>query len=122
MKKIKGKKAFTIVELVIVIAVIAILLLVSLLIISNTVKLALHERQDEIAIMKMVGATNGFENALFYVGRLLLSSLVASLGTVYIAAYSLANNLNNFGWTMLGAFTVTSMTVVGQCIGADETQ
>ena len=42
------------------IAVIAILLLVSLLIISNTVKLAMYDRRDEIAIMKMVGATNGF--------------------------------------------------------------
>ena len=42
------------------IAIIAVLLVVSLLIISNTVKLAMHERRDEIAIMKMVGATNGF--------------------------------------------------------------
>ena len=42
------------------IAVIAVLLLVSLLIISNTVKLAMYDRRDEIAIMKMVGATNGF--------------------------------------------------------------
>ena len=42
------------------VALIAVLLVVSLLIISNTVKLAMHERRDEIAIMKMVGATNGF--------------------------------------------------------------
>ena len=42
------------------IAVIAILLVVSLLIISNTVKLAMYDRKDEIAIMKMVGATNAF--------------------------------------------------------------
>ena len=41
-------------------AVIAVLLVVSLLIISNTVKLGMHERRDEISIMKMVGATNGF--------------------------------------------------------------
>ena len=41
-------------------AVIAVLLLVSLLIISNTVKLSMYDRRDEIAIMKMVGATNGF--------------------------------------------------------------
>ena len=41
-------------------AVIAVLLVVSLLIISNTVKLAMYDRKDEIAIMKMVGATNGF--------------------------------------------------------------
>ena len=42
------------------IAIIGILLIVSLLIISNTVKLAMYDRRDEIAIMKMVGATNGF--------------------------------------------------------------
>ena len=42
------------------VAIISILLVISLLIISNTVKLAMHDRQDEIAIMKMVGATNGF--------------------------------------------------------------
>ena len=41
-------------------AVIAVLLVVSLLIISNTVKLAMYDRKDEISIMKMVGATNGF--------------------------------------------------------------
>lgn len=67
-----------------------------------------------------VGTTNGFENALFYVGRLLVSTLIASLGTVYIAAYSLASSLNNFGWTMIAAYSTTAMTVVGQCIGAGE--
>ena len=41
-------------------AIIAVLLVVSLLIISNTVKLAMYDRRDEISIMKMVGATNGF--------------------------------------------------------------
>ncbi|MCD7755625.1 MAG: permease-like cell division protein FtsX [Firmicutes bacterium] len=45
---------------VVSIAIVAVLLLVSLLIISNTVKLAMYGRRDEIAIMKMVGATNGF--------------------------------------------------------------
>lgn len=37
-----------------------ILLLVSLFIITNTIKLATFNRRDEIAIMKMCGATNGF--------------------------------------------------------------
>lgn len=37
-----------------------ILLIVSIFIISNTVKLAMFARREEIAIMKMVGATNGF--------------------------------------------------------------
>ena len=49
------------------VAVIAVLLVVSLLIISNTVKLAMYDRKDEIAIMKMVGATNSFIRLPFVV-------------------------------------------------------
>ena len=39
---------------------IAILFVVSVFIIANTIKLTTFDRRDEIAIMKMVGATNGF--------------------------------------------------------------
>ena len=46
---------------------IAVLLMVSLLIISNTVKLGMYDRRDEIAIMKMVGATNSFIRLPFVV-------------------------------------------------------
>ena len=42
------------------IVIIAVLLVVSLFIISNTVKLAMYDRRDEIGIMKMVGATDRF--------------------------------------------------------------
>ena len=49
------------------VGVIGVLLVISLLIISNTVKLALYDRKDEIAIMKMVGATNGFIRLPFVV-------------------------------------------------------
>ena len=52
--------------------VIVALLLVSLLIISNTVKLAMASKRDEIAIMKMVGATNGFIRFPFVVQGFLL--------------------------------------------------
>ena len=41
-------------------AIIVGLFIVSIFIISNTVKLALYDRKEEIAIMRMVGATNGF--------------------------------------------------------------
>ena len=60
-------------------AVIAILLVVSLLIISNTVKLAMYDRQNEIAIMKMVGATNGFIRFPFVVEGFLLGIIGAAL-------------------------------------------
>ena len=45
---------------VICLALIAVLFVVSMFIISNTIKLTTFDRRDEIAIMKMVGATNGF--------------------------------------------------------------
>ena len=61
------------------IAVIAVLLVVSLLIISNTVKLAMSDRKDEIAIMKMVGATNGFIRLPFVVEGFTLGVLGAAM-------------------------------------------
>ena len=59
--------------------VIGVLLVVSLLIISNTVKLAMYDRREEIAIMKMVGATNGFIRMPFVVEGFVLGMLGAGL-------------------------------------------
>ena len=59
--------------------IIAILLVVSLLIISNTVKLAMYDRKNEIAIMKMVGATNGFIRFPFVVQGFCLGIIGAGL-------------------------------------------
>ena len=56
-------------------AIVVVLLVVSLLIISNTVKLAMYDRKDEIAIMKMVGATNGFIRLPFVVEGFTLGML-----------------------------------------------
>ena len=61
------------------VAVIAILLVVSLLIISNTVKLAMYDRKDEISIMKMVGATNAFIRLPFQVEGFTLGMVGAAL-------------------------------------------
>ena len=61
------------------VAVIVVLLIVSLLIISNTVKLAMYDRKDEIAIMKMVGATNGFIRLPFVVEGFVLGMLGATV-------------------------------------------
>ena len=60
-------------------AIIAVLLVVSLLIISNTVKLAMYDRKDEIAITKMVGATNGFIRLPFVVEGFSLGMMGAIL-------------------------------------------
>ena len=53
-------------------ALIAILLIVSVFIMSNTIKLTTFDRRDEIAIMKMVGATDSFIRWPFVYEGLLL--------------------------------------------------
>ena len=45
---------------VVCVALIVVLFVVSVFIISNTIKLTTFDRREEIAIMRMVGATNGF--------------------------------------------------------------
>ena len=67
---------------VVCVALIAILFVVSVFIVSNTIKLTTFDRRDEIAIMRMVGATNGFIRWPFvYEGFMvgLLSAVVAFL-------------------------------------------
>ncbi|MGE4484568.1 MAG: permease-like cell division protein FtsX [Oscillospiraceae bacterium] len=54
------------------IALVAVLVIISLFIISNTIKLTTIERKEEIAIMKMVGATNSFIRCPFCVEGLIL--------------------------------------------------
>lgn len=65
------RNVVSIVSLVLV----AILLTISLFIMSNTIKLTTFERRDEIAIMKMVGATSGFIRCPFIVEGLILGML-----------------------------------------------
>ena len=80
---------------IISIALIAILLLVSVFIISNTIKLTTFDRRDEIAIMKMVGATNGFIRWPFvYEGLLLgLFSAVIAFGLQWLLYTAVARGI-----------------------------
>lgn len=57
------------------VAIIIVLTVVSVFIISNTIKLVMYDRQGEIAIMKMVGATNGFIRFPFIIQGVILGVL-----------------------------------------------
>ena len=68
-------KGFTTIQKVLNVAsaaIIIVLLVVSLFMISNTIKLAMYDRRDEIAIMKMVGATNRFIRFPYFVEGFLI--------------------------------------------------
>ena len=65
---------------VVCVVLIAVLFLVSVFIIANTIKLTTFDRRDEIAIMKMVGATNGFIRWPFVYEGFLLGLFSAVIG------------------------------------------
>lgn len=103
--------------------VIAVLLLVSLFIISNTVRITMFSRRLEIRIMKSVGATRWFIRWPFMVEGMMLgilSGLIALglVGGIYylvvrsfkdMLSFLLRDGFVNFGdyvWTLLVAFVV----------------
>ena len=88
------------------VAVISVLLVVSLLIISNTVKLAMYDRRDEIAIMKMVGATNGFIRLPFVVEGFSLGMIGAALafGAEWAMYDALVTKINTVDTLQLFSF------------------
>ena len=88
------------------IAIIAVLLVVSLLIISNTVKLAMYDRKDEIAIMKMVGATNAFIRLPFQVEGFTLGMLGAAMafGLEWLMYDALVQKVNTVDSLQLFSF------------------
>ena len=61
------------------VAIILVLLVVSLFMISNTIKLAMYDRRDEIAIMKMIGATNRYIRFPYFVEGFLIGLISAAV-------------------------------------------
>ena len=82
---------------IISVALIAILLLVSVFIISNTIKLTTFDRRDEIAIMKMVGATDSFIRWPFVFEGLLLGlcGAVVAFGLQWLLYEAVANGIGS---------------------------
>lgn len=83
---------------VVSLVLIVVLLFVSLLIISNTVKMAMADRKNEIAIMKMVGATNGFIRLPFVVQGFTLGMLGAAIafGAEWFLYDAMAGKINAY--------------------------
>lgn len=101
---------------VVSVALIAILLVISIFIISNTTKLATFDRREEIAIMKMVGATNSFIRWPFVFQGFILGIFAALLAFFILwSGYSLLGN-----WIMDstagGLITVISFSAFAQNI------
>lgn len=65
-----------------------------------------------------IGLPNGVENGMFHFGRLILTSLISSLGTASIVANAIGNTVGNFQICAATAVGLGLTTVASQCIGA----
>ena len=86
---------------------IAMLVFVSIFIMTNTIKLATFGRREEIAIMKMVGAANGFIRMPFIIEGLVLGMLGG--GLAFIAVWGLYNVITG---KLVGTLTGNFISVV----------
>ena len=90
------------------VAIIAILLAVSIFLISNTVTMGITVRREEIAIMKYIGAKDGFVRAPFVIEGLIIGAVGAVIPLVLLyfmydkaityimTKFSLLNNIVDF--------------------------
>jgi len=72
-------------------------LVATLFIVANTVRLVLYSRQEEIAIMRLVGATDRFIKFPFYIQGLALGGVGGMIGMsgLYIAFYFISQKFHN---------------------------
>ncbi len=127
LEKIKGvdkvsaafelAKGFTMIKDIVIAAsvvIAAVLMFVTLVIIFNTVKLATNERREEIAIMKMVGATNGFIRCPFVVEGMTLgfTGALAALGIEWLLYDTLMDKISKMDTLKMFKFVPFSEMLV----------
>ncbi|MBR6743496.1 MAG: ABC transporter permease [Clostridia bacterium] len=98
--------------------IIAILLIISLVIVSNTIRVTMYSRKLEISIMKAVGATKSFIRLPFIIEGMTIGLVSAglSMGIVYfcyrVATESIKNN-GTFGMMEVIGFSSVWHLVLG---------
>ena len=112
------------------IAAVAFLAVVSMLIITNTIRVTMHSRQLEISIMKSVGATNAFIRLPFFIEAMVLGLVSGGCAcAIILPVYeAVANGVSGvltffqpistasvFWWVIIGALSVG--VLFGLCAG-----
>jgi putative MATE family efflux protein len=67
-----------------------------------------------------IGIPCGMENGMFYLGRIIVVGMVASLGTASIAANSVAGTIIMFQVMPGMAVTLGTTVVIARCVGAND--
>jgi len=109
--------------------------LLSRMIASLTIFLLLQNKQNPLRVRQLsdlkpdpdllkkilaIGIPNSVESGIFQFGKLILQSLVSTLGTTSIAAFAVASNLVTYLYLPGNALGAGLLTIVGQCYGAGE--
>jgi cell division transport system permease protein len=91
---------------------------VSIMIIFNTIRMAIYTRRDEIRIMKLIGATPGYIRGPFLVEASLygvFAGIISNIA-VYSLIFSLGRKVQNQAeFSQTFAFFTSSGVVVGMC-------
>ena len=67
-----------------------------------------------------IGIPNSLESGIFNLGKIMLQSLVSTLGTSAIAAFAVASNLVTYLYLPGNALGAGLLVIVGRCYGAGE--
>ena len=68
-----------------------------------------------------IGVPSACENCFFSLGRLIVASMITLFGTSQVSANAVAGNIDRIGIIMGQTMGLAMVTVVGQCIGARDT-
>ena len=68
-----------------------------------------------------IGIPSACENCFFSLGRLIVASMITLFGTSQVSANAVAGNIDRLGIIIGQAMGLAMVTVVGQCIGARDT-
>ena len=69
-----------------------------------------------------IGVPSACENCFFSLGRLIVGSMITLFGTYQVSANAVSGNIDRMGIIVGQAMGLAMVTVVGQCVGARDTE
>ena len=78
--------------------------------------------QQMMGSILKIGVPSACENCFFSLGRLIVASMITLFGTSQVSANAVAGNIDRVGIIIGQAMGLAMVTVVGQCIGARDTE